>query len=147
MPANILFTRQKVAKLGDLMFAKALEGTAAEQVTRRGQLVGELAYMSPERTRGTTDVDCRSDIYGLGATVYALLTGHPPFTDSSMPALINKIRNEEPAKPTKFQLSIPDMFQGVALKALAKRPEDRYQTATEMLKELDRIGKYNNVTA
>jgi serine/threonine protein kinase len=147
MPTNILLRRDKVAKLGDLMLAKALEGTAAEQVTRPGQLVGELAYMSPERTRGTAAVDCRSDIYGLGATVYALLTGHPPFSDSSMPALINKIRNEEPVTPTKFQLSIPDMFQGMALKALAKRPEDRYQTAAEMLKDLERIGKYNNVTA
>ena len=147
MPANILLTRQKVAKLGDLMFAKALEGTAAEQVTRPGQLVGELAYMSPERTRGTTDVDCRSDNYGLGANVYAMLTGHPPFVDSSMPALINKIRNVEPEKPTKFQFSIPDMFLGVALRALAKKPEDRYQTASEMLKDLGRVGMYNNVTA
>ena len=64
-----------------------------------------------------------------------------------MPGLINKIRNEEPVKPTKFQFSIPDMFQGVALKALAKRPEDRYQTASEMLKDLERVGKYNNVKA
>ena len=147
MPTNILLRRDNVAKLGDLMFAKALEGTAVEQVTRPGQLVGELAYMSPERTRGTTEVDCRSDIYGLGATVYALLTGHPPFSDSSMPALINKIRSEAPAEPTKYQLSIPGMFQGVVLKALAKRPEDRYQTATELLKDLDRVGKYNNTTA
>ena len=68
MPANILLTHDKIAKLGDLMFAKALEGTAAEQITRPGQLVGELAYMSPERTRGTSDIDGRSDLYGLGAT-------------------------------------------------------------------------------
>ena len=102
--------------------------------------------MSPERTRGTADVDYRSDLYGLGATVYALLTGRPPFEDAALPALISKIRNEEPAKPTKFQLAIPDMFQGVVLKALAKRPEDRFQTATEMLHDLERVGKYNNVT-
>lgn len=145
IPANILLRRDNVAKLGDLMFAKALEGTAAAQLTRPGQLIGELAYMSPERTRGTTDVDCRSDIYGLGATIYALLTGRPPFADSSMPVLIGKIRSEEPVKPTKYQLSIPDLFQGVVMKALAKRPEDRYQSATELLKDLERVGKYTAV--
>jgi serine/threonine protein kinase len=145
MPANILLRRDKVAKLGDLMLAKALENSAAEQITRPGQLVGELAYMSPERTRGTAGIDCRSDIYGLGATVYALLTGHPPFVDSSLPGLINKIRHEEAAKPTKFQLSIPDMFQGAVLKMLAKEPGDRYQTPGELLKDLERVGKYQNV--
>jgi serine/threonine protein kinase len=146
MPANILLRRDKVAKLGDLMLAKALENSAAEQITRPGQLIGELAYMSPERTRGTAGIDCRSDIYGLGATVYALLTGHPPFVDSSLPGLISKIRNEEPVKPTKFQLSIPDMFQGAVLKMLAKEPGDRYQTPADLLKDLERVGKYQGVT-
>ncbi len=145
-PANILLTRDKVAKLGDLMFARALEGMGAEMITRPGQLVGQLAYMSPERTRGMADVDCRADIYSLGATIYALLTGRPPFSDPSLPGLIDKIRNHEPVKPAKYQLAIPDMFLGVALRALAKRPEDRYQTATEMLKDLERFGKYNNAT-
>lgn len=145
MPANILLRQDKVAKLGDLMLAKALESTAAEQITRPGQLIGELAYMSPERTRGMADVDCRSDIYGLGATVYALLTGRPPFVDSSLPGLINKIRHEAPEKPTKFQLSIPDLFQGAVLKMLAKEPKDRYQTPADLLKDLARIGKYQAV--
>jgi serine/threonine protein kinase len=147
MPANILLSHDKVAKLGDLMLAKALENTAAEQITRPGQLIGELAYMSPERTRGTAGIDCRSDLYGLGATVYALLTGHPPFVDSSLPGLISKIRNEEPVKPTKFQLSIPDMFQGTVLRLLAKEPRDRYQTPAELLKDLDRVGKYQGITS
>src|SRR5262245_4835444 len=75
-PANILVrTSDKLTKLGDLMLAKALEGTLAVQVTRPGQLIGELAYMAPERTRATESTDCRSDVYSLGATVYALITG------------------------------------------------------------------------
>jgi serine/threonine protein kinase len=145
-PANILLRlSDKTAKLGDLMLAKALEGTAANQITKPGQLVGDLAYMSPERTRGADDVDCRSDIYGLGATVYALLTGHPPFVEKSLPALISRIRNEEPAKPSKKQLAIPPMFEGVVMQMLNKKPEDRFETPSDLLRDLDRVGKFHGV--
>src|SRR5262249_11433508 len=93
MPANILLRHSdKVAKLGDLMLAQALEGTLAQQITKPGELIGDIAYMAPERTRGTADIDGRSDLYGLGATLYALLTGRPPFTADSAPELITKIR-------------------------------------------------------
>lgn len=145
-PKNIMVRKDKVVKLGDLMLAKALEGTHAEQITRPGQLIGEMAYMSPERTRSNATVDARSDIYGLGATVYALLTGRPPCEGSSLPDLINKIRNVDPAKPKKFQLSIPDLFEGVVMRMLAKRSEDRYESAAELLKDLDRVGKFHNVS-
>jgi serine/threonine-protein kinase len=146
MPANILLrSEDKVAKLGDLMLAKALEGTLAQQITKPGELVGDIAYMAPERTRGTADVDGRADLYGLGATLYALLTGRPPFTADSMPELITKIRTAEPEKPKKYQLSIPDMLQGTVLRLLAKRPEERYQTAQELLTDLERTGKFAGV--
>jgi serine/threonine protein kinase len=146
MPANILLRNgDKVAKLGDLMLAKALEGTLAQQITKPGELVGDIAYMAPERTRGTADVDGRADLYGLGATLYALLTGRPPFTADAMPDLIAKIRTTEPEKPKKYQLSIPDMLQGTVLRLLAKRPEERYQTAQELLTDLERTGKFTGV--
>jgi serine/threonine protein kinase len=146
-PQNILLrTSDKTALLGDLMLAKALEGTLAQQITRPGELVGDVGYMSPERTRGTSDIDGRSDLYGLGATVYALITGRPPFTGGSLPELITKIRNAEPDRPQKYQMAIPAGFQGTVLKLLAKRPEERFQTATEMLRELDRVGKFAGVT-
>src|ERR1051326_655172 len=84
-PTNILRdATTKDVKLGDLMLAKALEGSFAQPITRPGELVGDVAYMSPERTRGTEDIDHRSDLYGLGATVYALLTGHAPFEGKSL---------------------------------------------------------------
>jgi serine/threonine protein kinase len=140
-PNNILLqATDKVAKLGDLVLAKALEGALAKQITRPGQLVGALDYMSPERTRGVTALDGRADLYGLGATLYALLTGRPPFEGTSLVETITKIRQQEPAKPTKSQMGIPPAFEGVVLKLLAKRPDDRFQTAEELLKGLERVG-------
>jgi len=147
-PQNIMVQNSdKLAKLGDLMLAKALEGTNAEQITRPGELVGDVHYMSPERTRGNADeVDGRSDIYSLGATTYALLTGRPPFEGGSLVETITKIRQAEPVKPTKFQLTIPGLLEGTVLRMLAKRPADRFQTAAEMLTDLERVAKYQGLT-
>jgi serine/threonine protein kinase len=138
-------TKDQVVKLSDLMLAKALAGSLARQITQPGQLVGDVSYMSPERTRNEAEVDGRSDIYSLGATVYALLTGRPPFEGDSLPELIAKIRQAEPEKPKKYQLSIPDMFEGLVLRMLAKRPGDRYQTPVDLLKDLERVAKYQGI--
>jgi len=145
-PPNILLRKSdKAALLGDLMLAKALEGSLAQNLTKPGELLGDVAYMAPERTRGTSDIDGRADLYGLGATVYAVLTGRPPFSGDALADVIAKIRSAEPEKPKKYQLSIPDMFQGAVLKLLAKRPQDRYQSAAELLKDLERVGKFAGV--
>jgi serine/threonine protein kinase len=146
-PQNILLrTSDKTVLLGDLMLAKALEGTLAQQITRPGELLGDIGYMSPERTRGVGEVDGRSDLYGLGATVYALIAGRPPFTGASLPELIHKIRTAEPERPQKYQMSVPALFQDTILKLLAKRPEARFRTAKELLVELERAGKYAGVS-
>ena len=145
-PANILMrTKDQVVKLSDLMLAKALAGSLARKITQTGQLVGDVLYMSPERTRSDAEVDCRSDIYSLGATVYALLTGHPPFEGESLPEVITKIRQAEPEKPKHHQLSIPDLFEGIVLRMLAKRPADRHQTPKDLLRDLDRVAKYQGI--
>ncbi|HEV3262552.1 MAG TPA: FHA domain-containing serine/threonine-protein kinase [Gemmataceae bacterium] len=146
-PQNILIQDvDKLAKLGDLMLAKALEGTLAEQITRPGEMLGDLRYMSPERTRGNADeIDGRSDIYSLGATVYHLLTGRPPCEGTTLVETVTKIRQEEPAKPTRYQLSIPGLFEGTVMKMLAKRPDDRFQTAAELHKDLERVAKFQGV--
>jgi serine/threonine-protein kinase len=101
--------------------------------------------MAPERTREDAAVDTRSDIYGLGATVYALLTGRSPFEGTSLVETIQKIRSAKSVEPRKYQLSIGDLFEGSVLKILAKRPEERFQTPTELLKDLERVAKYNGV--
>lgn len=145
-PPNIMIQQSdKSAKLGDLMLAKALEGTLAEQITRPGEIVGDVQYMSPERTRGTTGIDGRADIYSLGATVYALLTGRPPCVGGTLVETITKIRQAAPEKPRKFQMSIPSQFEDAVMKMLEKRPEDRYQSAAALLTDLERVAKLQGV--
>jgi serine/threonine protein kinase len=146
-PTNILVrSSDKLTKLGDLLLAKALEGTLAEQITRPGELVGDVSYMSPERTRGSVEVDGRSDIYSLGATVYALLTRRPPCEGGSLLETITKIRQAEPVPPKKFQLSIPDLFAGTVMRMLAKRPDERFQKPADLLADLERVAKYQGVS-
>lgn len=147
-PTNVLRdATSNVVKLSDLMLAKSLEGTASEQVTRPGELVGDVEYMAPERTRGATDTDARADIYGLGAVTYALLTGKPPCAGKTLVEKVASIRTVEPPRPKQAQMSIPDMFDGAVMKLLAKDPTKRFQTAAEVVKELERIGKYNGASA
>jgi serine/threonine-protein kinase len=139
-PQNILVSQQdKTAKLGDLMLAKALEGTAARQIARPG--IEDVAYMSPERTRTSTDLDCRSDMYSLGAVVYARLTGRPPFEAPSLKELVSKIRDEPLVRPKESQPSMPDIFEDAVVRMLAKSPDDRYQTPSDLLADLGQIGK------
>ena len=147
-PSNILRRNSdRCCLLGDLMLAKALEGSLARQVTQPGQIIGDVPYMSPERTRDQVNVDHRSDMYGLGATLYALLTGRAPFESPSLPDLIRKVREAEPVRPKQFQLSINDKFEDCVLKMIAKRPDDRFQTPGGLLSDLERIGKFNNLDA
>lgn len=147
-PTNIIRRNSdKCCLLGDLMLAKALDGTMAQQITQPGQLIGDLPYMSPERTRDQASVDSRSDIYGLGATCYALLTGRPPAGGDTLPEMINNVRNTVPESPRKYQLAINELFEGAVLKMIAKDPVDRYQSPAELLIDLERIGKYNALEA
>lgn len=147
-PTNIMRRHaDRACLLADLMLAKALEGNFSQQITAPGQLIGEVPYMAPERTRDADPVDTRSDIYGLGATLYALMAGRPPFESSSLPELVRMVREDAPTPPKEFQLSINEKFQDAVARMLAKKPSDRYQTPTELLRDLERIGRFNNLEA
>ena len=147
-PTNILRrSENRACVLGDLMLAKALDGKNAVQITQPGQLIGDLPYMAPERTQGVENADTRSDIYGLGATMYALLTGRPPCSGSSMIELLKSIREEVPKKPKEIQLSIDELFQDVVMQMLEKDPNDRQASTNDLLRDLQRIGKFNNLEA
>ena len=140
LPQNIMIQKHDgAAKLGDVILAKALEGTAAEEVTSSGEFVGNIYYMAPERTVPQAEVDGRADLYSLGVTVYSLLTGRMPFEGTSMPDVVAKIRQVAPEKPRKLQPAIPGALEAIVLRMLAKRPDDRYPTAKELLADLARV--------
>ncbi len=143
-PQNVLVrSGDGAVLLSDLVLAKALEESLAVQITRPGEIVGDVRYLSPERVAGTEPVDERSDIYSLGALVYALLAGRPPLVGSTLLDTLALIRTAEPVPPRQFQLSISGLFEGVVMKMLAKRPEERFQSADEMLLQLGRAMKYH----
>ncbi|MFO0957207.1 MAG: FHA domain-containing serine/threonine-protein kinase [Isosphaeraceae bacterium] len=145
-PRNILIRRtDEAVKLGDLMLAKAIEGLNEGSVTRPGELVGSIAYMAPERTLDESGSDTRADLYALGATLYALLTGRPPFEGRSLADTLRQIRNVTPRPPREVHLAVPDLLQAAVLKLLAKRPDDRYATAELLLSDLERIARYHNL--
>jgi serine/threonine-protein kinase len=145
-PRNVLVrSSDQVAKLGDLTLAKALEGVLMEKITRPGEVVGVVSYLSPERAGSRTNVDARSNLFSLGALTYALLTGQPPFEGSSPVDTLTRICTLEPAKPTQSQPSIPEAFEMVVLKLLEKRPEERYQTAAEVVQALEALASAHQV--
>lgn len=145
-PTNIIRrTKDKTSFLADLMLSKALDVTIMTQITRPGQLIGDLAYMSPEQTVENGKVDSRSDMYGLGATCYALLTGQPPASGETLPEILDNIRNTEPLPPREFQLAVDDLFQGLIMKLLEKDPTKRFGNPELLLMELERVGRYKNL--
>ena len=145
-PENLLQRKHdKVVKLCDLMLAKALEGTQSRQVTAPGQLVGNVAYMSPERMVDTSNLNWRSDQYGLGATLFALLTGKPPFRAKSLPELVEAVRTKVPVFPEEVQQVTNSDFQALVLKMLSKDSADRFLFPSDLIRRLDEIGEENNV--
>ena len=137
-PKNVLISAvDKTTKLTDLMQSQALSGSRLQAGFLEQKLLSELAYLSPEQVEPDTFIDQLADLYALGAVVYTFVTGEPPFTASSPEKLIAKIRETPVIKPSRYQPKIPFPFEGVILKLLAKRQEDRYQTALELMADLD----------
>jgi eukaryotic-like serine/threonine-protein kinase len=142
IPANIIRRSQdKVFFLSDLIYARALEQTDAAQLTRPGEVLGDLGYMAPERIFDVENVDERSDQFGLGATLYALLTGKPPYAAETLPQLIAAFRGEKPPAPKTFQIGLNEQFSALVMKMIEINPSDRYSSATLLVLELERVGK------
>jgi serine/threonine protein kinase len=96
--------------------------------------------MPPERTDGPgKPVDGRADIYSLGATMYAMFTGRPPLKGATVQELIGKIRLENPPSLKSQQLGVPEALEQINQRMLAKRPQDRYPSAKELVKELESV--------
>ncbi len=141
-PSKILVRKtDRCVKLGDLMFAKALDNLGHERITRPGEVIGDLRYLSPEQLSGEQPLDARADIYSLGAAIYAILTGRPPFEGGTAAEIIRRIVTGSPQPPTKVHLAVPSQFEGLVLRMLAKRPEDRPDSARTLRQELERVSR------
>ncbi len=135
-PSNILIDATTGrAKITDFGVARTL--AAPSTITREGVVAGTPAYMSPEQARGDPDLDPRSDVYSLGATLYEGLTGQPPFA-GALHAILRRITEEDPIPPRRFDHEIPSDLETICLKAMAKEPKDRYQTAHDLGDDLNR---------
>jgi eukaryotic-like serine/threonine-protein kinase len=138
-PENILISREGEVKITDLGLAKELKRYVSVNITKTGEGIGTLHYMSPEQVENTRDVDQRADIYSLGATLYECLCGQPPFDEVGVWKFVEAI-NEKP--PPDLNERVPNLHAEIwpmVKRALAKRPEERQQNPTEMREELERL--------
>jgi eukaryotic-like serine/threonine-protein kinase len=136
-PQNIMVDEEGNVRILDFGLARSL---ATKKGTRLGAILGTPEYMSPEQAEGQ-EVDHRSDIYSLGIILYEIVTGRVPFESDSLLGLLSKQKNELPVEPKALDPDVPDILNRVILKCLEKKKEQRYQSAEEILGELNEIGK------
>ncbi len=137
-PENLFIARQPdgtaVLKILDFGISKQLRGTGRSLT--QATAVGSPQYMSPEQMRGSQDIDQRADIWSLGATLYELVVGAPPFKADTIPSLCTLVLEANPAPPRSLRQSLPEGLEQVILKCLAKRREERFQSVKELAEAL-----------
>jgi len=136
-PGNVMVTTEGRPKIMDFGLAKSPGQT---RLTRAGTTTGTIAYMSPEQSRGE-HVDHRTDIWSFGVMLYEMITGQRPFRGDYEQAVVHSIVNEEPEPVTALRTGVPMELERIVVKAMAKRPEERYQTVPDMLVDLKALGK------
>src|SRR5512138_2242454 len=129
-PENILLQGGH-ALVADSGFALAVQQAGGQRMTQTGLSLGTPQYMSPEQAMGEKTIDARTDIYALAAVTYEMLAGDPPFTGSSVQAVVAKVLSAEPERPTLVRKTIPVAVERAVLTGLAKLPADRFGTAAE----------------
>ena len=130
-PSNLLLDLHGTVRITDFGLAKALD---SEDLTATGDVLGTLRYLVAERLTGVSDL--RGDIYGLGITLYELLTLQPAFSTGDRSQLATQILYEEPPRPRSLQANIPRDLETIILKSMAKQPADRYPTAALLAEDL-----------
>ena len=136
-PANIMMSKSGAVKVMDFGIARALHDGGVS-VTATAAVIGTAQYLSPEQARGET-VDARSDVYSLGCVLYEVLTGEPPFVGDSPVAVAYQHVREDPVPPSERNPALTPELDAVVLKALAKNPDNRYQSAADMRTDLIRV--------
>ncbi len=136
-PANIMISTTNAVKVMDFGIARAI-ADGGNRVTQTAAVIGTAQYLSPEQARGDP-VDARSDVYSLGCVLYEVLTGQPPFVGDSPVAVAYQHVREDPVPPSQRHEGVSADLDAVVLKALAKNPDNRYQTAAEMRADLVRV--------
>jgi serine/threonine-protein kinase len=136
-PANIMLTRAGTVKVMDFGIARAMADNGMT-MTQTAAVIGTAQYLSPEQAKGET-VDARSDLYSTGCLMYELLTGRPPFVGDSPVAVAYQHVREEPLPPSSYDPEVSPAIDAVVLKSLAKTADGRYQSATEMRADIERV--------
>ena len=135
-PHNIVVGRDGRLKVTDFGIARS----GASQMTEAGSIIGTAQYLSPEQARGA-HVDARSDIYSLGIVLYEMLTGQVPFSGDTPVEIAMKHLSAVPSEPSELNGKVPHDLDAIVLRALAKDPADRYQSAEEMDADLGRVAR------
>ena len=135
-PANVMLTRGGAVKVMDFGIARAM-GDAGMTMTQTAAVIGTAQYLSPEQAKGE-QVDARSDLYSTGCLLYELLTGRPPFIGDSPVAVAYQHVREQANPPSYYDPEVPPVVDAIVMKALAKHPDERYQSADEMRSDLER---------
>lgn len=133
-PANVIITTTGAVKVMDFGIARALHG-ASTTMTQTGMVMGTPQYLSPEQALGRA-VDARSDLYATGCLLYELLALRPPFTGETPLSVVYQHVQDDPRLPSEVNDRVPPELDGLVLRALAKEPDDRYQSAEEMHGEI-----------
>ena len=143
-PGNVLISPIGQVKVADFGIARAI--TTQENLTQTGTVMGTATYFSPEQARGEP-VDPRSDVYSLGVVLYETLTGQPPFSGDNPVAVAYKHVQEAPTPPRQLDPALPAPLEAITLKALAKNPANRYQSADDLAADLRRFREGQPVLA
>jgi hypothetical protein len=147
-PANILIQNEtRLTKLADILLDQALQGSRIQEIIREKQQLAVLPYCAPEQIEPTGPTDLRSALYSLGAVVYALLTSQPPFSGATTTQISARIRDANVMKPSKTLPDTPPPFEAAVLKLLAKKPEDRFQTAEQFLEVVEPVASLHDLKA